>query len=266
MQKIPTYEVYAIKMGSANRTAKSNFLWPDDIHNTDMPLDFFIWVLKSNNHIAVVDTAFSPESGLRRNRKLKATPEEAVSALGINPSEVDDLIITHLHYDHAGGLDCFPQAPIHIQEKEVHFATGKYMAYPALNHFFEVDDITKLIEKVYDGRVQFHHGVGSLSPGLSLHRIGGHTNGLQVVRVHTSRGWVVLASDAMHYYRNFSEKNPFPAVFHVGDLLEGYSKLLSLAESKNHIIPGHDPKVLSLYPLVENGLTEIAALHTPPLS
>lgn len=265
MNHIPVYEAYAVKMGSTNRDAKSNFLWSEDIHDTQMPLDYFIWVLKSEDHIVVVDTAFSTESGNRRNRVLDVTPEAAVQALGIHPDEVDDLILTHLHYDHAGGLNCFPQAPIHIQETEVSYATGKYMTHKSLNHFFEIDDVTSLIHNVYAGRVRFHDGVGNLSTGLSVHRIGGHTDGLQAVRVHTQRGWVVLASDALHYYRNFIEKNPFPAIFNVGDMLEGYEKLLMLADSENHIIPGHDPQVLENYPNIQNDLTAIAALHQTPV-
>lgn len=265
MNDLPVYDAYAVKMGSANRDAKSNFLWPEDIHDAPMPLDFFIWVLKSDNHIVVVDTAFSTESGSRRNRVLDATPEAAVQALGIHPDQVDDLILTHLHYDHAGGLNCFPQAPIHIQESEVSYATGKYMSHKSLNHFFEVDDVTTLIRNVYAGRVRFHDGVGHLSKGLSVHRVGGHTDGLQVVRVNTRRGWVVLASDALHYYKNLMEKNPFPAIFNVGDMLEGYGKLVTLADSEDHIIPGHDPEVLDIYPAVENDLTAIAALHKAPV-
>lgn len=260
------YEAYAVRMASTHRTAKSNFLWSHDIHDGDMPLDYFIWVLKSDRHVVVVDTVFGVESGRQRGRTLDVTPEEAVQALGIQPEAVDDLIITHLHYDHAGGLTCFPQAPIHIQETEVQYATGRHMCHPALNHFFEVEDVVQLVREVYGGRVRFHHGVGQLTDGLSIHRVGGHTDGLQVVRVNTQRGWVVLASDALHYYQNFNDRNPFPAIFNVGDMLDGYDLLTTLAESEDHIVPGHDPLVLKKYPLLSNDLTDIAILHQAPVA
>jgi glyoxylase-like metal-dependent hydrolase (beta-lactamase superfamily II) len=100
---------------------------------------------------------------------------------------------------------------------------------------------------------------------VSVHHIGGHTAGLQCVRVRTARGWVVLASDASHYYEHVETGACFPTTYHLGEVLEGYNKLRRLAESPAHIIPGHDPLVLERYPSVK-GLEGIAArLDLAPL-
>ena len=72
--------------------------------------------------------------------------------------------------------------------------------------------------------------------------------GLQAVRVATRRGNVVLASDASHFYANMDEARPFPIVYNVADMMEGWDKLRSLADSADHVIPGHDPLVLERYP------------------
>ena len=72
--------------------------------------------------------------------------------------------------------------------------------------------------------------------------------GLQAVRVHTRRGWIVLASDASHFYENMEAVSPFPIVHNVADMLDGYDKLRRLADSPQHIIPGHDPLVMQRYP------------------
>ena len=104
----------------------------------------------------------------------------------------------------------------------------------------------------------FHDGDEELTAGLSVHRVRGHTMGLQAVRVHTRRGWVVLASDASHYYEHFEKARAFPVVFHVGDLIDGYRKLASLAASPDHIIPGHDPLVMHRYPAASEALRSIA--------
>ena len=98
------------------------------------------------------------------------------------------------------------------------------------------------------------NGDAELAPGVSVHLIGGHTMGLQVVRVATRRGWVVLASDASHFYANMEESRPFPIVFSVADMVEGYGRLRALAESPAHIIPGHDPLVLERYPAPSKAL------------
>ncbi|MOA45506.1 hypothetical protein D3C78_1679080 [compost metagenome] len=103
-----------------------------------------------------------------------------------------------------------------------------------------------------------------LAPGLELHHVGGHTQGLQVVRVHTARGWIVLASDALHYSRNLTDDNPFPAIFHLGDMLEGYRRIRTLVESDAHIVPGHDPAVARQYPPAD-AQAGIYRLDTPPL-
>jgi glyoxylase-like metal-dependent hydrolase (beta-lactamase superfamily II) len=114
--------------------------------------------------------------------------------------------------------------------------------------------------------VVFHEGAAEIAPGVTLHRVGGHTQGLQVVRVATLRGFVVLASDASHYYANIRNRDPFPIVVDVGAMLEGYRTVERLADSPDHIVPGHDPEVLRLYPPAQasQGAVEAVALHLPP--
>ena len=75
--------------------------------------------------------------------------------------------------------------------------------------------------------------------------------GLQMVRVHTRRGWVVIASDAAHYYANMDRNLPYPITYNVAEALEAYQRARVLADSKDHIIPGHDPLVLKKYPAPE---------------
>jgi len=94
----------------------------------------------------------------------------------------------------------------------------------------------------------FHNGEEEIAPGLSVHHVGGHTMGMQIVRVNTRRGVVVLASDASHLYANMEGGIPYPIAYNVGEVLEGYRRAYELASSREHVIPGHDPLVLSRYP------------------
>jgi glyoxylase-like metal-dependent hydrolase (beta-lactamase superfamily II) len=96
-------------------------------------------------------------------------------------------------------------------------------------------------------RVKLYDGPAELCPGVTRHPVGGHTPGMQFVRVHTSRGWVVLASDVTHYYKNMEKDRPFTAAFHAGDMLEAYDTLRAHAPSPDHIIPGRDPMVMRQY-------------------
>jgi glyoxylase-like metal-dependent hydrolase (beta-lactamase superfamily II) len=119
---------------------------------------------------------------------------------------------------------------------------------------FEADDVVAMVRKVFDGRVVFHDGDEELVPGVTVHRLGGHSMGLQCVRVHTRRGHVVLAADATHLYAHVNEGRVFPITYSVAETLEGYATLRRLAASPDHIVPGHDPQVLERYPAAKPGL------------
>ncbi|MGB6103307.1 MAG: N-acyl homoserine lactonase family protein [Pusillimonas sp.] len=259
----PQHEVFAIRYASVLRSRNANFLGGDP-HDGPMALDFFVWLIKSGDFRILVDTGFNMRTAEKRGRKLMRCPVDALSSLGVQPETIKDVVLTHLHYDHAGNLDKLPEARFHIQDDEVSFATGRCMCFDALRHSYSVDDVVTLVRSVYDDRVVFHSGDETIAPGISLLKIGGHTKGLQAVRVHTRRGWVVLASDASHYYENMDTGRPFPVVYNVADMLSGYARLEAAAQTSEHIIPGHDPLVLEKYPLLK-GDCNIALLHLDPI-
>lgn len=237
-----------------------------DPHDAPLALDYFVWVIRNPERTVLVDTGFSAEASQRRKRDYLCSPLDATGRLGIAAGDVRDVIITHLHYDHAGNVHLLPNARLHLQEKEMHYATGRYMQYDVMRHAYDVDDVVNIVRGVYEKRVEFHDGDAPFAPGIELIYIGGHTAGLQAVRVHTRRGWVVLASDAAHYYANLHRESPFPIIFHVGHMLDGYRKLLKLAETPDHLVPGHDPLVRTRYPAWREGDSEIVLLHEAPLT
>jgi glyoxylase-like metal-dependent hydrolase (beta-lactamase superfamily II) len=153
-----------------------------------------------------------------------------------------------MHYDHCGNDELFPDATYHLQDQEMDYATGRCMCHREISKAFEADDVARMVHRVFAGRVRFHDGHSELAPGVSLHHIGGHTKGLQAVRVATARGNVVLASDASHFYAHMEQNRVFPIIYNVADMLEGYKTLRKLASSPRHVIPGHDPLVLDRYP------------------
>jgi glyoxylase-like metal-dependent hydrolase (beta-lactamase superfamily II) len=251
------YEVYAIKYAHHARRAAENFIGGDP-HDGPMPLDYFVWLVRGNGRELVVDTGFSAAMAAKRGREHLRCPTEGLRLLGVEARDVKDVVITHLHYDHVGNFDLFPAATLHLQDLEMGYATGRYMCHECFRGAFEVEDVVGMVRRVYEGRVRFHEGDAELMPGVSLHLIGGHTMGLQVVRVATRRGAVVLASDASHFYANMEQIRPFPIVWSVADMVEGYRRLGELADSPAHIIPGHDPLVLERYPAAAQELQGIA--------
>jgi glyoxylase-like metal-dependent hydrolase (beta-lactamase superfamily II) len=252
------YEVYALKYAYNDRRAAENFIGGDP-HDRPMPLDYFVWLIRGNGREVVVDTGFSAAMAAKRKRDHIRCPAEALRTLQCDAATVRDVVVTHLHYDHTGNFELFPSATFHLQEKEMNYATGKYMCHECFRGAFEVEDVVGMVREAYAGRVRFHDGDVELFPGISLHLIGGHTMGLQVVRVATRRGWVVLASDASHFYANMEQIRPFPIVWSVAQMVDGYARLRALADSPAHIIPGHDPLVMQRYPAPAKALEGIAA-------
>jgi glyoxylase-like metal-dependent hydrolase (beta-lactamase superfamily II) len=257
------YSVYAIKYAHHERRASANFLGGDP-HDVPMPLDYFVWAVVGASRTFIVDTGFDAAAATARGRRITRPVEEGLAALDIDPATVDDVIITHMHYDHAGNRGLFPRARHHLQDREMAYCTGRCMCHGALSHPFDVEDVAAMVRRVFDGKVEFHDGDASITPGLSVHRIGGHTDGLQAVRVRTAQGWMVLASDASHLYANMEQRRPFPIVHNVGDMLEGYRRLYRLADRPEWVIPGHDPQVLARFPAASPGLEGwIACLAGP---
>jgi glyoxylase-like metal-dependent hydrolase (beta-lactamase superfamily II) len=252
------FEVLAIRYAHlGNRHPSENFLLADP-HEFASDLDYFVWVLRRGDCSFVVDTGFAQEAGVRRQREWLRCPAESLRLVGIDASWVSDVILTHLHYDHAGNLNRFPRARFHLQDHEMAFATGRSMCHATLRAPFDLENTLEMVRLVYSERAAFHNGDIELVPGLSLHRVGGHSAGLQVLRVSTRRGWVVLASDASHLYANFEQRRAFPIVYNVAEMLEGFQLLDRLADSPEHIVPGHDPLVMKYYPAVTHDLEGIA--------
>ena len=258
------FELYAVKYAEHHRSARENFVF-QDIHDGPMPLDYYVWVAVSPEKTFVIDIGFDKATGDRRDRRILRHPAEALALLGVDAAKVEQVIITHMHYDHVGSLDAFPKATFHLQDREMSYATGRHMCHDRIRLPFDVDNVTDMVRQVYAGRVAFHDGDEVLDSGLSLHLVGGHSHGLQFVRVHTRRGWVVVASDAAHFYAHMETGNPFPLVFNVGEMLEGHRRCHQLAESPDHVVPGHDPLVMARYPAVSKELQGIAVrLDEPP--
>lgn len=258
----PHYDVFAIRYATMDRTRRDNFLGGDP-HDGPMPMDFFVWLLRSPERTVLVDTGFNADAARARGRELLQCPIQALAALDVAPDDISDVILTHLHYDHAGNLDQVPAARFHVQDDEMDYATGRCMCYAPLRHAYNVEDVVQLVRHVYHDRVVFHDGDARIAPGIDLLKIGGHTKGLQAVAVSTRRGRVVLASDASHFYANMEQQRPFPIVYNVADMLAGYDILSRHADSPGHIVPGHDPQVLQRYPRVP-GHPDIVSLHEPP--
>jgi glyoxylase-like metal-dependent hydrolase (beta-lactamase superfamily II) len=253
------YQLHAVKYGELNARKRSDLFVGGDPHDGRIDMDYFVWVAIGAGSVCVVDTGFGPEVAAQRGRRYVKSPRESLAILGVDVERVEDVVITHMHFDHAGNFELFPNARFHVQDREMAFVTGRQMTHPFMRAAYEVDDVVRMVRAVHGDRVVFHDGDAVVAPGIETFLMGGHTRGLQAVRVATARGEVVLASDSSHYYENLEKGLIFSIVDSAGDVLEGYRRLHELAARPDLIVPGHDPLVLRRYPASDKRLEGIAA-------
>src|SRR6266566_487090 len=247
---LPAYDLFAIRYATRAGKRSDHFIGGDP-HDGPMPMDYFVWAAMSPAGAYVIDTGFTAETATRRGRTFLRCPVDALRLVGIDPDAIEHVILTHMHYDHVGNFHRFPRARFHLQEPELRYATGRLMSHARLRHSFEVEDVVGMVRLTYAGRVEFYNGAAELAPGITVHPAPGHSLGLQFVRVHTRRGWVVIASDVTHFYENMQSGRPFTTAVNVGGMLDGFDALAA------HV-PAHDPIVMARYPAVSPELAGIA--------
>lgn len=259
-----TYEVFALKYAHTSRPSREFYLFSPDPHEGPRPITYYLWVIRNEMRTVVVDLGFDKRSGEARGRTLLRDPVDALAAIGVDAEEVDTVIITHMHFDHAGHGPAFPKATFIVQEKEIAYCTGKYMGYPPLQRPFDVEHVTDMIRANFQSRVKFVDGDKEILPGISVHLVGGHSSGLQAVRVETKDGPLVLASDVAHFYDLVMDEIPFTVIVNLPEMVEGWERIFELGAAPQHVVPGHDPLVMDLYPKhPDDDMTVV--LSDPPL-
>jgi N-acyl homoserine lactone hydrolase len=184
---------------------------------------------------------------------------DALAEIGLKPADIDIVILTHMHFDHAANIGLFPHAQFILQKKEWEYAKaplpiqqGVYL--PELIVQLEKYDLL-LVDDGYE-----------VADGIQVICVPGHTKGQQAIVVNTSDGTYVIAGDLTYTYLNiyperdemtdmFGTKIPctpqpghafYPPGIHT-DLSDWYNsiwRILKIAGSRKHIIPGHDPGLM----------------------
>ncbi len=250
------YEVYALKYAERDTTT-CQFFYRESTHEP-LTLHYFVWLILGGPYPVLVDTGFPEDEARARGMRDYITPAAAVERAGVKAADIPVALITHLHYDHWAGHHYFPKAEYWIQREEVAFWTGPWGRYPAFGQSANVESLSRLVTVNYAGRVRFVEGEREVLPGLRVHRVGGHTAGLQIVTVQTARGTVVLTSDASHFYRNVETRQPVQIISSLPEMLQAFETIHELAGREKLIVAGHDPQVAERFKTIEPGIVKIA--------
>ena len=250
------YRVFAVRYGRRDVVPA----W-EAFHKEHAPpphgMDYFVWALVNGQRSIVVDTGFGEAEGSRRGRAFLRSPADGLARIGVDAAQVEQVVLTHFHYDHIGGTAQFPRATFWVQEDEMRFYTGPHATRPAFRTSIHLPDVLALVTLNYEGRLRFADGDAQVAPGVWVHKASGHTAGMQIVSVMTERGRAVLTSDASHYYANMDEGNSFNTFVDLAGVYRGYDRIRALADAPELIVAGHDPLVLQRLKPVDEGIVEL---------
>jgi glyoxylase-like metal-dependent hydrolase (beta-lactamase superfamily II) len=251
------YEVYAVRYGVLPQFRVSGLVaGADPSRRLDIPVAF--WVVKRPDGRAVlVDCGFYRER-LIEQWKVRdyVKPSLAIAALGLQPQDITDIVITHMHWDHAGSLDLFPKATVWMQRDEFAYYTDDAWQPGGAHGGIEPDDVLAAVRANTEGRLRLLGKDQEVLPGLDAHQGGCHTHASQFVSVKTEAGTVVLASDNIYLYENLEKQTPVAGADRVCNL-DAQQRILALASDPRLIVPGHDPAVFSKFAAVSPGVVRI---------
>ena len=243
------YEVFAVRSGTVT-SPRSEFFYRYHMYGEPdgpQPMDYFFWVIRNEQRTILVDTGFDASAGRKRGRTPLVDPVEALGRLSVEAAEVSLVIVSHFHYDHIGNVASFPRAKITFQRRELDFWTGPYAPRHLIGHSAEKGEVEHLRTANQDGRVSCVDGDIEVAPGVRSVLVGGHCPGQQLIVVGSSRGEVVLASDALHFYEELERDMPFAVFTDLPEMYRGFDVLRKFEDDGAVIVAGHDPLVMDRF-------------------
>jgi glyoxylase-like metal-dependent hydrolase (beta-lactamase superfamily II) len=245
------YEVLIARYGHRDTLRSDVFLNYQLYAQPDGPIgmDYFVWVVRNTERTLVVDTGFSRQGGDLRSRKTEMDVEDLYREVDVDPSTRPTVLITHAHYDHIGNLSLFPDSRLVICRNELEFWNSPSSRHPLFHHSVEDSELAALRQADADGRVDAFTGSTTVAPGVEMIEVGGHTPGQSVVKVPTSEGTVLLASDSVHYYEELEAEMPFTSVSDVVGMYRAFDLIHDWVATGQvqHVISGHDPGTLDRF-------------------
>jgi glyoxylase-like metal-dependent hydrolase (beta-lactamase superfamily II) len=240
--QIPNYSIQAIRIAGSPGDSVSEMAIgaPKDEKIDTM---YAVWLIRGGGHNILFD------SGFHRDRWFKLwtikdylRPYEAVKLAGVQPDEITDIVVSHAHWDHMGGIDLFPKATIWIQKDEFRYYTGDAWQPGGQHGGIDPDDIQELVKLNTEGRVRLVNGDNvEILPGVRAYTGGRHTYASQYILVEESPRFV-LASDNACLYRSLVEGKA-SATFSEADYpasIAAQKRMIELAGSIDRVVPGHD--------------------------
>ena len=234
---LPNFPVAALVMGA-----------PQD---EKIDIAMVIWLIRGGGHTILFDSGFHREKWFKDFPMSDfLRPDECVKLAGVKPEDVTDIVISHAHWDHLGGIDLFPKAIVWIQKQEFAYYTGDAWQPGGQHGGIDPEDVKALVQLNTEGRLRLVDGDNvEILPGIRAYTGARHTFASQYIRVDGNPHFV-LASDNCYLYRNLAEHKA-SATFTEADQpanIKNQERMIQLAGSVDRIVPGHDALQFKRYP------------------
>lgn len=258
-QEPATYEAFAVRFGTLPQFRVAGLIAGADA-NRRLDIPVMVWLLKGSNRKRVlIDSGFYRQKFLDQWKPQNfRSPVDAVSAAGVKPEEITDIIITHAHWDHVDGADLFPKATVWIQRDEYTYYTGEAWHERNTHGGVDADDMLALLKINTEARLRFVNGDDQeVLPGIRCYTGGKHTWQSQYVGVRTAAGTVVFTSDNVYLYENLEKRVPIAQTLDAASNLKAQDRIKTIASNPSLIVPGHDPAVFERFERVAEGIVRI---------
>ena len=255
-QTKPEYEVYAIRYATIPQFAVSGLVAGADAARK-MDIAMMVWLVRGGGKNILVDAGFYRDQFFKQwTVKDFEKPSDAVRRAGVKPDEITDVIATHMHWDHADGMDLFPNARVWVQKDELEYYAGSAWQSRRTHGGIDPDDVIAAVKLNMAGKVGLVNGdAQEILPGITCYTGGKHTYASQFVAVHTKNGTLVLASDNVYLYENLEKHVPIAATLDAASNLRAQDRMKEMAGDR--VIPGHDPAVMTKFKSIAPGVVRV---------
>ena len=245
------YRIFALKQGESEKAKKRLFV-DGAKKNERFKISFSFWLIQGAGKNILVDAGFTNPKKIEQWKITGySDPAALLAKLDLTPDDITDVIITHRHWDHIGGLPLFNKARIFMNEGEFNDALKNYKKR-------DRKIFNSLLKASEEQRLVFTRRLQSVMPGITIVRQGAHTRRFQFVVVNNLNGIWALASDEGPMYENYKSKLASGQTLSKKRSLAAIGNILKLAAGDmKRIIPGHEPEVFSLFNKVSENIIEI---------
>jgi glyoxylase-like metal-dependent hydrolase (beta-lactamase superfamily II) len=252
------YEIFALKFGERTNKIPVSDAAVGAAGNDSLNVCFMYWLLKGNGKIILVDAGFTDDMAINPKFITWSRPDKMLEKINIKPADITDIILTHPHWDHIGGIDLFPDAHVWMQKDDYDYFVGTAWQEGGNKNGYNEKDVLKIVQRNLNKKLTLVKGDDiEILAGIKVFTGSKHTYESQYVLVGSGSDKVIIASDNAWFYYNLISLLPIPLTLDAKAYSENLKRMKTMVTNIDLIIPGHDPLVFSKFPSVAKEVVKI---------